>query len=90
MFKWNSIDLKIYYTLIAARVVFGLILALANDTFISAIVVIACLMGLIVCFGVRRPYADNKQTIRSIMNFVSSMAIIACYVILSIIGPTSG
>ena len=90
MFKWNCVDLKIYYLLAGARVCFGLVLALVNSTFAAAVVIILSLTGIGVILWVRRSYSDRKHTIRSVINLGFGMIIMCCYLVMSIKGPTDG
>ena len=90
LFKWNSLDLKIYNVMIISRVIFGVTFAIGNASFVSVVAVIVVLFIMSLFFVIRKSYANRLHTARSIANMLLSIGILSCYLVLSIKGYTTG
>lgn len=85
MFKWNSIDLRVYLINFILIVGWSVGLVIANGTYYAIAGILLCCVMVVILIAVRKPYADVKHLIRSLLNFLFIIGIMVCYLLMSII-----
>ena len=87
-FKWDKFELNYYFIQIGIRIIFGIILGLANSNYISGFIVATGFFLVFLVTIILRPYADLYHSIRSSINLLFGSIIFLLYSINAMNGPS--